>query len=127
MSCQIPASYLKVKDGVHDFSKYLLENIPEFQEVQKAKQALLQNPEALKLWDDIQERRNTIELLSTQGLPVTQETQEGLSIVLKEMNSNSVAMRYLRALNAAENITSRIYSLLGQEIGAEYVTQGSCC
>ena len=127
MACQVPQSYLKIQDGVHDFCNYLLENVPEFQELQKAKQALSQNSEAINLWNEIQACRSTIELFSAQGLPVSQEQQDGLMIKLKEMNTNNITMRYLKALNASESITSKIISQLGQELGYKLVEPGGCC
>lgn len=102
---------------IKEFCNYLREYIPEFQELWEAQKALDNDPISKKLWENKEERRQTIELLKTKGLPITPKQEDELTQKLKEMRENPITMRYLKAKNYARKIAAQIGNQLETETG----------
>ena len=116
----------KITSLIKEFSKYLQEYIPEFQELKEAKEQLENDPVSKKLWEDKEELRNTIDLMKKKGLPVSSEQEINLTQKLKEMRENPITMRYLKAINTARKISGLIGNQLQIITGADFSPKKGC-
>ena len=116
----------KVDGLIKEFCNYLREYIPEIQELWEAQRALDSDVSSKRLWEDKEERRQTIELLKTKGLPVTPKQEEELSQKLKEMRENPVTMRYLKAKNFASKVSGKIGAQLEEIVGVDFAPRKGC-
>ncbi len=116
----------RVNSLIREFCNYLREYIPEFQELAAARNALNENKEAKKLWDEKEERRETIELLKAKGLPVSEEQEKEFNQKLTEIRENAVTTRYAKAKNFARKIAKLIGNELGDDMGVDF-TPGKPC
>ena len=111
---------------IRNFSQELVNQIPEFQELIEAKQTLDQDPASQRLWQEKEEQRQTMELLKKQGMPISTEQEQQLSLKLQEMRENPIAMRYLKAINYANKVSGKIGTELFQLIGADFAPRKGC-
>lgn len=109
-----------------DFSKELIGTIPEFQELAQAKHDLEADPTSKKLWTEKEELRTTIELMKKQGLPISGEQENNLSLKFKAMRENPNTMRYLKAINFASKISGTIGADLNEIIGVDFAPRRGC-
>ncbi len=108
------------------FSNELMNLVPEFEELFLAKRDLDNDPTSKKLWTEKEEKRQTIELMKSKGLPVSTEQEQELALKLKEMRENPVAMRYLKAINFAGKISGRIGADLMELVGVDFAARRGC-
>ncbi len=111
---------------VRGFSQELVNEIPEFQELIQAKQALDSDLVSQRLWQEKEEQRQTVDLLKKQGLPVSTEQEQRLFQKLQEMRENPITMRYLKATNFANKISGKIGAELFDLIGADFAPRRGC-
>lgn len=111
---------------IHEFSDYLINHIPEFQELIQARKNLNDDPVSKQLWQEKEEQRETIELMKKKGLPISIEQEEKLSLKLKEMRENPITMRYLKAINFASKISGKIGADLEEAIGVSFTSRKGC-
>ncbi len=114
------------ENQVSQFCSYLVQSVAEFQELAQARMDLNNDPLSKKLWDDIEERKATITLLKTKGLPVNPQQETELTQKLKEMRGNPITYRYLKALNMAKKIAGKIGAQMKQEVGIEFTPRKGC-
>ena len=110
----------------NDFSKELINTVPEFQELAQAKKDLDADPASKQLWAEKEEQRETVELMKKKGLPVSTEQEENLSLKLKEMRVNPITMRYLKAINFASKISGKIGADLFDLVGVDFAPRRGC-
>lgn len=116
----------RVTTLIQEFCNYLVEYIPEFQELKDAKVGLESDLYSKKLWDEKDEQRNTIDLLKKQGLPTSVEQEASLAQKLKEIRENPITMRYLKAVNAAKKVAGPIGSQLQVITGVDFSPKKGC-
>lgn len=114
------------ENQVSQFCSYLIQSVPEFQELAQARLELQNELQSKRLWDEIEEQKATISLLKSQGLPVSLEQEIELSEKLKEMRKNPITFRYLKALNKARKVARQIGAQMEQEVGIDF-TPGKGC
>lgn len=114
------------KNKISQFCSYLIQSIPEFQELAQARLELQNDVQSKQLWDDIEERKATISLLKLQGLPVSIDQETELAEKLKEMRNNHITFRYLKALNKARKIAGQIGTQMKQEVGIDFTPKKGC-
>ena len=116
----------QLKTTIQEFSSRLISITPEFQELAQAKRDLQTDPVSQQLWKDKEEQRQTIELMKKQGLPISPEQEQQLSLKLKEMRENPITMRYLKAINFASKISGKVGADLLDLIGVDFAPKRGC-
>lgn len=116
----------RLKKLIQEFSKELISSVSEFQELREAKKALENDPPSKKIWENKEEKRQTVELMKSKGLPVSEKQQQELTQNLKEMREDPIAMRYLKAKNLAGKISGNIGANLNDIIGVDFSPRRGC-
>ncbi len=111
---------------IKEFSDYIKQT-PEFIRFQKAAEKLENDKSALNVFQDVQERIQTIAILQQNGLPVSIEQQQELRDAQAKMRQNEICMEYLRAQNTAVALARKICNQLTAITGVPFAGGGGCC
>ena len=111
---------------IQAFSNELINLVPEFEELFLARRDLDNDPTSKNLWTEKEEKRQTIELMKSKGLPVSVEQEQELALKLKEMRENPITMRYLKAINFAGKVSGKIGADLEEIVGVDFASRRGC-
>lgn len=111
---------------IKEFADFILQR-PEFREFQKAAEELESNKEALKIFQALQERQQTIAMFQQVGLPVSAEQRQELNTVISQLRANGICLRYLRAQNVAISAAREVCNQLTATTGVPFASGGGCC
>lgn len=111
---------------IKEFSDYIVQT-PEFARFQKAAERLENDKEALSVLQNVQERIQTAGTLQQNGLPISDEQRQELSMAQAKMRANEICMEYLKAQNLAVATARKICNNLTTATGIPFAGGGGCC
>lgn len=100
--------------------------VPEFSQLEAAKTAFFHDADAVNLFNEINDLRQTIGILQAQQMAVEPEQEAKLDGLMEMMRSNEKIMGYLRAKNAATSAARKIANYLSEGLGVPF-SSGGCC
>jgi cell fate (sporulation/competence/biofilm development) regulator YlbF (YheA/YmcA/DUF963 family) len=111
---------------IDNFSEHLINLVPEFSDLRSAQIELNENPESEYLFSEINNIKETIVLLKSKNLPVSQEQEEEMSALMTKMREDQIIMRYLRSKNLARKKAIEIGNLLETKVGVNFAAGKIC-
>ena len=111
---------------IDKFISVLVEDVIEFKELRDATIELHSNETSLTLYEEINQRKQTISLLKAQGLPISDDQENSLAELMRRMRDDQTIMNYLRLKNLARKKAIEIGNLLENNIGVDF-SSGKVC
>ncbi|MEI7579867.1 MAG: YlbF family regulator [bacterium] len=115
-----------IKNLIENFGEQLIEAIPEFKDLQFAFAELNNDIKSRQLLDEINTRKDTIAILKSQNLPVSQVQNDELALLMSKMRENEWIMKYLRSRNLARKKAVEIGNSLESIVGVDFAPGKVC-